>query len=249
MGRRTLLLLAAVVVAALGTALLFVYVSGINNRALAGQSPERVLVATTTIPVGTTLKDAQSAGDFQPKTLPSDAVAEGALSTVPAALQSEMAITTIVPGQQIVRAEFGSQATSDVLDIKPGMLAVSVQLTDYGRVAGFVAPGSHVAIFLDVSPKDLITGQQLSQEVRTLLPNVEVLAAGPTTITPRTTVSNGQSNTEQISQAILTLEVTQQQAEELVFAQDHATLYFGLLASSSEQIGPGQPVTGSTVVG
>lgn len=249
MNRRLVPVIAAVLIAALGTVLVFIYVNGVNDRALAGQNPVSVLVAKGTITVGTSAAAAEAAGDFKTEKVPADALAQGYLSSIDS-IRSQLAVTTIVPGQQIVRAEFANNSANTALPIQPGMLAVSVQLTDYGRVAGFVQPGAHVAIFIDASPKALGTGQQLDQVVRTLLPNVEVLAAGPVTLTPQTTTnSNGQTNTQQISQAILTVEVTQQQAEELVFAQDHATLYFALLASGDEQIGPGQPVTGNTVVG
>jgi pilus assembly protein CpaB len=46
MGRRTMLLVAAFVVAALGTTLVFLYVNGVNDRAVADQKQVRVLVAT-----------------------------------------------------------------------------------------------------------------------------------------------------------------------------------------------------------
>ena len=61
MGRRTILLIAAVVVAAVGTGLIFAYVNGVNDRALADQSPQQVLVAKVTIPSGTTAADAAKA--------------------------------------------------------------------------------------------------------------------------------------------------------------------------------------------
>ena len=58
MGRRTLLLIAALVVAALGTTGIFLYVNGVDERAEAGYDLVEVLVATTPIAAGTSAQDA-----------------------------------------------------------------------------------------------------------------------------------------------------------------------------------------------
>ena len=41
MGRRTLLMIAAIVIAALGAGMIFLYVQGINDRAQADQEPRQ----------------------------------------------------------------------------------------------------------------------------------------------------------------------------------------------------------------
>lgn len=62
MGRRTLLLIAAVVIAAIGSTFVFIYAHDANNRALKDQEPQEVLVATKTIDAGTTAGAAEAAG-------------------------------------------------------------------------------------------------------------------------------------------------------------------------------------------
>ena len=54
MGRRTILIVSAVLLAAFGTLLVYLYVRGADNRADAGRTTQNVLVATTTIEAGTT---------------------------------------------------------------------------------------------------------------------------------------------------------------------------------------------------
>ena len=49
MGRRTIVLVSALLIAALGTLLVFLYVRGADNRADAGRKTQTVLVATQTI--------------------------------------------------------------------------------------------------------------------------------------------------------------------------------------------------------
>ena len=53
MGRRTVLLIAALVVAALGTALVWMYANRADERAQADAAPVEVLVATSDIGAGT----------------------------------------------------------------------------------------------------------------------------------------------------------------------------------------------------
>lgn len=235
MGRRTILLIAAVVVAAVGTGLIFAYVNGVNDRALADQSPQKVLVAKVMIPSGTTAADAAKAGGFELKTVAKDSVATGALSDIEP-VADEVTLTAIFPGQQIVAAAFGAQGSSSALPIPANDLAMSVQLDDPARVAGFVEPGSSVAVFATLNSQ----GSGNSQQTRLLLPRVTVVAVGPTTTTAQTStnVRTGQSNTEQISRAILTLALTQQDAQRVIYAQQQGRLYFGLLTSNSK-VAPG----------
>ncbi|MAO80927.1 MAG: hypothetical protein CMH82_09745, partial [Nocardioides sp.] len=62
MDRRRMLLVAAAVVAALGTALVFLYVRGADNRAQEKYETTDVLVATVQIERGERIADAAAAG-------------------------------------------------------------------------------------------------------------------------------------------------------------------------------------------
>src|SRR3954465_14663154 len=236
MARRPLLLVAAVLVAAVGTALIFLYVNGVNDRAVADQSPQRVRVAKTQIAAGTTAADAAKAGAFELKTFAKNSVAPGALSDI-TPIANEVALSTVFPGQQILAAQFGAAGSTSALPIPADKIAISVQLNDPARVAGFVQPGSNVAIFLTA---DSTGANGLGNFTRMLLPKVQVVAVGPTTTTSQTSHDSqtGQTNTEQISRAILTLAVTQKDAQKIIFAQSSGTLYFGLLTASSK-VAPG----------
>src|SRR4051812_24271062 len=107
MGRRTILLIAAIIVAAVGTTAIFVYVNGINNRAIADQQPVKVLVAKTTIPSGTTAADAAKAGAFELQDIAKKQVAQGALSDIEP-ITNEVALAPVFAGQQILSQMFGA---------------------------------------------------------------------------------------------------------------------------------------------
>ena len=80
MGRRTLLLIAALVVAALGTVLVWMYAANADKQAQEGQQLVKVLVAKTKIEVGTSGQTASSNGAFEQVTLPQSAVTPNSLS-------------------------------------------------------------------------------------------------------------------------------------------------------------------------
>jgi pilus assembly protein CpaB len=224
--RRLALLIAAVVIAAVGTSLVFFYVQNADNRAIADQKPVTVLVAKKAIAAGTRVIDAANAGAFQTKELPASAVAPGALSTVDP-VKDFVALGSIFPGQQLISGMFGATAATNAsIAIPPGQIAMSFSFGDPQRVAGFVQPGSNVAVFLTSTLQNGI------QSTRILLPKVTIIAVGPTTVTPP--ANPAQANPEALPRALLTLALTQQQAEQLVFASGSGTLYLGLLNDKSK---------------
>jgi pilus assembly protein CpaB len=224
-GRRLALLIAAVLVAALGTALVFAYVQKADDRAIADQDPVKVLVAKISVAAGTRVIDAANAGSFETKELPQSAVPPGALSSTDP-IREMVALTTIFPGQQLLSGMFGATAASNAsIAIPPGQIAASFSFGDPERVAGFVQPGSQIVIFLT---SNLQGGQAAT---RVLLPKVTVIAVGPTTITPPADPSK--ANPETLPRAMLTLALTQAQAEKMIFAQGNGSMYLGLLNDKS----------------
>lgn len=235
MGRRTLLIIAAIIVAGLGAAMVYLWAQSRVNDEIAATAPVSVLVATTTINAGTTGAAAASSGAFESREVPATAVVPGALSDA-SAIATLTAITPIYPGQQIIQAQWGSSGGTNNLPIPKDKLAMSIQLGDPQRVAGFVVPGSNVTVFATLP--DPANGGQPS--TRVLLPKVQVIAVGPTSLVQAAAAANGATNTEQIPAAILTLAVTQAEAEKLAFATQGGQLYLGLLgADAAVRSGPG----------
>ena len=240
MTRRLALLVAAILIAAIGTTMVFLYVKKADDRAIADQNPVTVLVAKTAIAAGTRVIDAANAGAFQTKELPRSAVAPGALSSVDP-VKEFVALTSVFPGQQLIAGMFGATAAVDAsIAIPPGQIAVSFSFGDPNRVAGFVQPGSDVAIFLTSS---LVGG---TQTTRILLPKATVIAVGPTTVTPPANAA--QANSEALPKALLTLALTQRQAEKLIFASGSGSLYLGLLNDKSK-ITPGTGTNAKNLFG
>lgn len=219
MARRTVLLVAAIVVAALGAVLVGVYVHNVKQNELAKQHPVEVLVAKKVIPAGTTGAAAAADGALEKKTIPRDAVASSDVLDDIKPVQDLVTNSPIFPGEQIMKAKFGKPGDSSRLTISDdGTMAVSISLSDPNRVDGYVIPGSNVAVFLTTK-----TGTKL------LLPSATVIAVGSRTLVP----SSGQ-NATQSDTSVVTFGVSQADAQKLIYAQTAGTLYLGLLSKNSK---------------
>lgn len=240
MNRRTVLLLAAALVAALGTALVFLYVKGADNRAEERFDTVEVLRAVGTIETGETIEDAAASGKLalQPVAR-GDVLPNSQTSTEQ--LSGLAATTTIYPGEQIVSDKFAQPvealAAKTELDVPKDDVAISVNLTDPGRVAGFLNPGSEVAIFY-TGPGP--AGESIS---RMVLPQVTVLGVGSTSTTTKTTTTpEGEQTTSEIPQTLLTLSVSKEEAEKVTFSAANGEVAFGLRTPES-LVKPGPGIT------
>jgi pilus assembly protein CpaB len=188
-----------------------------------------VLVAVKQIAPGETVAAAQAAGKIAVGTITQGEELAGALTTL-APIQSDIAQTTIFPGEQIIAGKFAATAaTTSTLTIPKGKIAVSINLTDTARVAGFVNPGDTVAIFMNSSGSG-----GFGSFTKVLLPSVQVIAVGTTTVVSTTTTDRtGAQTTEQLPRTLFTLGVTQDEAQKIMFASANGGLAFGLLTPDS----------------
>lgn len=230
MGRRTIVLVSALLIAALGVLLVFLYVRGADNRADAGRKTETVLVASQTIAMGTTGEQAEADSLYTSKAISVDSVAEGALTSIDD-VKSLVSLTTVFPGQQLVRAGWGQPQSATSIPVPSGYLAVSIQLGDPQRVAGFLGAGSQVAIFATIPDPSAAAGNG-GNVTTTLLRKVTVITVGNVDPVPEASASSSSSG-DTISRAIVTLALTQEQAQKVIYAQSRGQLYLGLVSSGT----------------
>src|SRR5450432_2418566 len=229
MGRRTVLLVAAILVAALGAGLVLIYVHDVNQRVKAREAPEQILVAKKIIPAGTTGAAASASGDLEFMKIAREAVAPGALASIDP-VANLVALAPIYPGEQILSTKFGKQGASNLLTIPTaGTMALSISLPGPARVNGFIAPGSEVAVFLTANGS-----------TKVILDRVTVIAVGTRTLVP----SSGQATGADQQSDVVTFGVTAAQAQVLIYAQSTGSLYLSLLTDNSTV--PSLPPTNST---
>lgn len=217
-------ILVGVVAAALAAAILIVYLVQYRNSVKHSSTPVAVLVARSLIVKNTPGDTIGAQGLFQVTRLPQSQVKTGAV-TDPGALSGKVATTTIFPGQQLTASDFGS-ATGNPLPLKLSGYerAVGVSLDQASGLIGQVQAGDSVDVLagFNVQPTT-VTGQpgsggQSYPVVVTLLQDVAVLAAPSSTSSG---VGSGQTG-------VVTLQLTDQQAAKLEYAENNGQVWLVL---------------------
>ena len=136
--RRTLLLLTAMLVAALGTALIYAYVRGADSRAQHGAERVPVLVAAADVTAGT-----------PPASIPTRRVLVAQSDLIPGAVSTLSGLTGqltigLLNGQQISTRAFGKASTTG---LPAGDVAVGVTVAVADQAGGFLHVGDKVSVY------------------------------------------------------------------------------------------------------
>ena len=195
--RRTVILIAAVLIGAIAAYALYNYVNGVEDRAY--DNAKRVQVFVVKQPIAKGTPGDQAVGDklVQAGQIPQEFRPATAITDT-AVLNGKVALTNLVPGQVVVDGMFVDQATAFVTfseRIPVDQVAVTVSVDQVHGVAGLLVPGDKVNLMV-VLPKPLsdLSGSTPAQSnpntgttdaneaptVRYLYQNVEVLAIGQT---------------------------------------------------------------------
>lgn len=148
MKRRIFAALTAFVLAGVGAVLLLSYVNSANERAMAGMKTVSVLVVAQPIPEGATAQ--QVAGMVVAKRLPAMAVVKETVKDVKQ-VNGLVTVTSLQPGEQLLRTRFVDPASlvkPGTVKVPDGMQEVSMSMSPTQAVAGRLAPGSKVGLYV-----------------------------------------------------------------------------------------------------
>jgi len=215
----------AAVIAVLGVLLVFVYARGAENRAAKKYDAVQVLTATQEIKPGESFDEALQSGKLQLGDVAQSQLLQGATQNS-SVFQGKVALTTLYPGEQLIPAKFGGTdqvQAAETLPIPAGKLAISISIDADARVGTFISPGSQVAVFLT----------QDGTFSKVLLPRVTVLAFGQSTNVSNGGASSG-SSSDSSTQDLVTLAVSQRDAEKVRFGATIGSLSVGLLNDQSK---------------
>lgn len=253
MKRRILTVALALLLAVLGTGGVLAYVHRADARAVAGMRAVTVLVAQQQIPSGTSASTALQDGSLSSQRLPASSVPSDALGSVSPGLRSLVLSANLQPGQLLLRPMLvtaAQAAATGGIAIPKGMVAVTVSLCLPEAVAGYLQPGSEVAVFDTYGSKSLNVQQTCGSShqaqavgavhTRLVLPRVKILSvsAGPAGGGSSSLASSGsgsQAGAGSVNQQIMvTLAVDQANAERLILLNEVGLPYLALLTSSSQ---------------
>jgi pilus assembly protein CpaB len=197
-------LVAGAVAAGLAVIVLVVYLHNYRSSVNSAVATGPVLVAKNLIPKGTSGDMIASASQYQVAQLPKSEFKTGAI-TDPGILAGRVATTDIYPRQQLTAAEF-SPTVVDTLGqhITGTERAISVSLDNVHGLAGQIANGDHVDIYIGLNRAG---GEPI---IKLLMADVDVL---------RAPVGGA---------GVFTLKASTKQAAVLAWAMDNGKLWFVL---------------------
>lgn len=258
MKRRILTVTVALLLAVTGTAAVLAYVRQANTRALEGMKAVTVLVAQRQIPVGTSASTALQDRSLASQRLPASSVPTDALRSIAPGQGSLVLSTSLQPGQVVLRPMLVTAAEATAtggVAIPKGMVAVTISLCLPEAVAGYLQPGSEVAVFDTYGGKSLNVqescgGSHSAQVVgavhtRMVLPRVKILsvgtgpAGGGSSSTTSSSLTSSSSSSQpgaanQSQQVLVTLAVDQADAERLILLNEAGLPYLALLTPTSQ---------------
>lgn len=217
--RRGLVLVMVSLVLALGAAMLarnWIAVQ-LNAAANSGPAGTAVVVAAMDIPFGTKVEGRH----VRLVEMPNGSVPSGYFGRFEDVV-GQIATQKVLTGEVLVRERLSEHVGGSTLSaiIKPNMRAVTVRVNDVVGVAGFLLPGNRV---------DVVAAYKEEQRTRseTVIQNVKVLAVDQTASSDRN---------EPVVVRAVTLEVTPEDAEKLVLAEQRGTIQLALRNPRDEEL-------------
>jgi len=200
----------ALILAAAATGMVTFYLKRTAAEANTGPLLEPVVVSVRDLSFGKTLEPL----DLKVAMFPHESVPKGAV----AAIDSLIGQTTkvfLAQDEPVLVSKLSSIGGGLSLLIAPSMRAVSIKVDKVSGVSGFVLPGDRVDVIAIIEP----TSSSRDALAKTILQNVEVLAAGEKT---------EQRGNEPITVQSITLLVDTEGAEKLALAQTEGRLQMSL---------------------
>jgi pilus assembly protein CpaB len=149
--------IAALVVAIVGTVLLFTYVQGADRRALANTETEDVLIVKQEVPAGT---PASQLGQYVvSKPVPRTAVAVDGVADLDA-LGSKVTSVALVPGEQLLNGRMvdaNAYLGPARVEVPAGLQEITVRLGIDRVVGGRVQAGDTVGVFISLANAPAVT--------------------------------------------------------------------------------------------
>lgn len=153
MRRRIIGLVAAVVLAALGTVALVAYVQSARDDAVADEKLVEVYVVADPIARGTLVADIGSR--VKTVDVPARLLADDVVNDLDDLNDEFVAAVNLQPGEQLLASRFVDERSLGAAEVPTGLQEVTVALDPERAVGGEILPGETVGVVLSFDPFDL----------------------------------------------------------------------------------------------
>jgi pilus assembly protein CpaB len=247
MRSRGLVVAIAIVLAVAAAAAVILYTQGVKEEAVRGGDLTTVIVSTVEIPANQQLDPLIDQGVFSEIRVPGDALVGGAVKDVEE-LRGETTTTPILANEQISTSRLSSAAERpNLLGVSEDHIGLAIELDAPQGGIGNIQPGDQVQVFATYQGVKVIKGDiqrlinsaggtappqvDLPDFTLTLIPTVRVLRIQ----NPSVDTETGRSDSSRIQ---VTLDLLPQDAQNLVFAQEKARVWLGLLPPGEDGTQP-----------
>lgn len=152
MKRRIIGLIAAVVLAGLGTAALVAYVQSARDDAVADEELVEVYAVKDPIARGTLVADIESR--VETVDVPARLLADDVVTDLEDLDEDFVASVNLQPGEQLLSSRFIDQRTLGGAEVPTGLQEVTISLDPERGVGGEIVPGDTVGVLLSFDPFD-----------------------------------------------------------------------------------------------
>jgi Flp pilus assembly protein CpaB len=254
MKSRGLVVVIALVLAVAAATFMFLFANGVKHNAVGAGAAADVVVSSKDIPVNTNLSALVDSGTFKTIRVPTDAVVEGAVVDVNQ-LRNQTTTEVIFKNEQIPasRLSSGTAAKGGPLGLPEGHVAIAFKVDAPEGVNGAVTRGAYITVYASFGNLRFVPGANPTAQIKGLLK--QSAGSNPTTLPPMTiTLIPAAKVLDVVNPApdatgktlggsvTLTLDLTPQDAENLVYAQQAASMWIGLLPPGDTT---GHPMAGS----
>ena len=193
---------------------------------------KKLISATAALSPGTPITEENITEIDWPESVP----LEGAITKKEDALKRVL-IYSVAAKQPLFEHDFAETGSSLGLSAKipDGMRAAAIRVNEVNNVAGFLNPGSKVDVLAT------LRGENNQSSTRTVLQNIQVLAAG------NRTEPDPQGKPENVS--VITLLVTPEESQKLALAQQQGTIQFVLRNGADQTKTDTAPVSSAELQG
>jgi Flp pilus assembly protein CpaB len=269
MRSRGLVVAIAIVLAIVAAAAVILYTNQVREDAITDEATQ-VVIATQDIQAGTQLDPLLTQGVFDTINVPNDALVEGAVVSL-GQLQGQTTTAPILAREQIPTSRLATgQSDLSQVGVSKDHVGVALSLDGPRGGAGAIRIGDHIAVYVTF-PKDTVV---LRSELRRILapsqlrkffaaqsgaeanaPAVRLGVDFTATIVPSTRVIQAAIPTvtdtdgqQSVSEGTITLmlDLLPEDAEAVVFANERASVWLGLLPPQNEAGYPIEAVLGPT---
>ena len=157
MNKKVVGVIAAAVMAIVGTGLLVFFVQGAEDRALEGEELVAVLVAEQQIPAGTPVSDIEEF--VTEEQVPEKIAPEGVIADL-VQVQGQVVAADIIEGETLVAGRFVApdqfSARRGSVQVPEGLLEVTIAMSQEQFIGGVPVPGDKVALIANGDRADFI---------------------------------------------------------------------------------------------